>query len=248
MRKCWAAHLGNCSNKISAEHIISDSFFRYDPPHVIEVSGFRWLRGGRKIIPPSELTRNISCETHNNALSDVDMAGKEAFDVFRKVSHVASLRSKSNTVKQYQINGLLLERWFVKTLINMIYKDSLPIGHPLGEIGMPSNELVEIAFGLTSFQFPFGLYHIFLQDLIYSSDRIEFAPFIKHDNSYVAGGLFSFRGFKFLLFFGHEKPPQNLTNVKLGETSLGNSKLYYRPPKIGFRLDSIPFQEIKIKW
>src|SRR5271168_3766899 len=75
---------------------------------------------------------------------------KEAFNVFREATRLIKARKgarvQSFTLIRYSVNGKLLERWFLKTLINLAWDGSLIIGPGDHETGTPSTDLVEIAF------------------------------------------------------------------------------------------------------
>jgi hypothetical protein len=65
------------------------------------------------------------------------------------------------TVKHFTTNMLLLERWCLKTLINVNLngKPGLPVDSE-GRSNRPTEELVRIVFGLDRFAPPKGLYRI----------------------------------------------------------------------------------------
>jgi hypothetical protein len=251
MKNCWAAHLGNCSHGMSREHIVSMNLFSYDPPRGIEVSGFPWLGDEKKILPIGALTSNILCERHNNALSVADVEGGNLFHAFQEISHAENMiKSKTSPVsfRQYKLDGRLLERWFLKTTINFMCQQKYPIGDGEPVSGMPSTELVEIAFGERSFKAQCGLYLIHSAENINSFDRLEFAAYFKSDMSYIAGGIFLLRGFRFLVFFGHEDSP-NLTDIQLGDTDLSSYRLFFHPEQLRFTDGSNElYREIVINW
>ncbi len=58
---------------------------------------------------------------------------------------------------KHRINGNLLERWFLKTLINISCDKEYPIGGKSQVPGRPTDELVRVAFGLTRFKGKAGL-------------------------------------------------------------------------------------------
>jgi hypothetical protein len=220
---CWAACLGDCAGKISREHTVSKSLYISD---TVTVEGFPWCKDKPKEIGLGSLTAKILCEAHNRRLSDVDKAGAAAFDAFRQSTRLMNVRSKTRnqrwTIKRFIIDGPRSERWFLKTLINLCFGQNLRIGADSKHLGWPSCDLVEIAFGLRAFNAKAGLYSIVqVGQKIRSDDTVRFAPLIM-EQSYVAAGLFSFRGFKFLLCLGPNGPPP-LAGAKFDDVDLGQS-------------------------
>jgi hypothetical protein len=102
-------------------------------------------------------------------------------------------------VKRFQIDGPLLERWFLKTLINVSSGEKWPIGPGSHRKGTPSKELVEIAFGSLRFKDGGGLYITSRAgEQIDSMDRVNVQPLTEREN--VVAGPFQFpRGYRFFL-------------------------------------------------
>jgi hypothetical protein len=247
MAECWAAALGSCSNKISREHLLSEGLFVGD---AIRVQGFSWCKEAKEI-GLSSFTSKILCKKHNEDLSPVDDGGSSAFRVFREMRRLAnvrrSIRPQIWKVVRYSISGKLLERWFLKTLINIAFGGDLPIGLE-GSPGKPTEELVRIAFGLSSFKERAGLYSIVhTGQVINSTDVVALAPLIK-EKTYIAGGLFSFRGFRFLLFLMPEGPPSPLDGVWLDGEDVGQSQLNYHNQRIDEFCGKHKSQVTEIAW
>src|SRR6266436_2016434 len=147
MKDCWAACLGNCSDKISREHIISANLFLSDK---IMVQGLSFCRDEPKEIGQAALTRKILCTKHNSDLSEIDAAAGDSINALRKATQLSNLRVerkiKHPRIIRFQIDGPTLERWFLKTFINIVYKQCYPIGSPSAKVWTPSCDLVEVAF------------------------------------------------------------------------------------------------------
>jgi hypothetical protein len=185
---------------MSREHVVTRALFVDD---VVTVQGFPWCKAEPIKIGLQNLTAKILCGKHNNDLSDVDSVGAKAFDALREATHLSNVRGKLKPIiwriVRYHIDGPKLERWFLKTLINIAFGRENRIGKDSLESGLPSRRLVEIAFGLGQFEERTGLsavVHVGQQ--IQSTDTVSFAPLIK-DASYVTGGLFAFRGVRHFL-------------------------------------------------
>lgn len=169
----------------------------------VQVDGFSWCQGRPVKIGLSSLTAKILCSKHNSDLSDIDAAGAEAFGALREATGLSNFRSafpkKRWTVKRSRIDGRGLERWFLKTLINMSFERDFPIGSDSAAAGVPSRRLVKIAFGQVEFGPGAGLYSVVhVGQQIQSNDTVRFAPLI-HNGSFIRGGLFAFRGLKYFL-------------------------------------------------
>jgi hypothetical protein len=210
---CWAECLGGCSEKISREHPISRSLFLGNE---VTVHGFPWCKTVPVKIGLQSFTTKILCTKHNSDLSDLDDIGADAFKDLREMTRLSNVRSKPKhqiwTVKRYRIDGPGLERWFLKTSINLAFGGPYRIGKDSAVVGQPSRRLVEIAFGLTQFQGGAGLYTVVnVGGQIQSDDTVRFAPLIQH-TTHVAAGLFSFRGVRHLLFL----EPEGLTRIPTG--------------------------------
>lgn len=197
--RCWASPLGGCGNKQSREHYVSKALFA-DHDYV-EVQGLPWcqepLRTGL-----GSLTAKILCDVHNNALADLDAAALQAFDAFRD-----QIRSMEETppgvvptaMRSRTVDALALERWFLKTLLNLAYGGSLLIGPEGGEPGVPALETVEIVFGIRAFSKFAGLYVASgAGQMVNSSDTVQFCPLIK-DSARILAALYTFRGWRFAL-------------------------------------------------
>ena len=215
MESCWASSLGNCSDKLSREHLVSSSLFPYD---LILVQGFPWCREPVQV-GVSSLTAKILCGRHNSELSPIDDAGAHAFDVFREARRISNVREKMKArtwkVVRHKIDGPAFERWCLKTLINIACNRDLPIGRDSVIAGRPSERLVRIAYGLESFQGRAGLYFVVREAMqIMSDDTVQIAPLNKH-HTHIEGGLFLFRGQMLLLFLEPEGPPEPLDGIMM---------------------------------
>jgi hypothetical protein len=215
---CWAACLGDCDKKISREHTVSECLFESDE---IMVQGFPWCADKPKKIGLANLVAKILCKKHNSALSDVDAAAKNAFDAFRESVRLNNVRQRLKrqpmwNVKRLVIDGPRLERWFLKTLINLSFGGRWVIGPGTHLAGSVSQTLVEVAFGLRQFQNGAGLYVSARKgDQVDSMDRVGATPMTYGEH--LCAGRFNFRGFNFFL---------NLTPQKFQMD--GEAELLYR--------------------
>jgi hypothetical protein len=109
-RTCWAASLGNCSKKISAEHVFSEALFS---------DSMLSVEGPALPFPPrvsrTNLKAKVLCTTHNGHLSDVDGEAKKLFDALR--NHV---RLPMPGATQVRVDGWKIERWCMKSGTNLL--------------------------------------------------------------------------------------------------------------------------------
>jgi hypothetical protein len=130
LTSCWAASWGDCAQKITRERVVSQCLFECDE---IMVQGLKWCLNEPKRIGLSNFVGKILCKNHHRALCDLD-AALHAFDVFREAIRLNQVREKLGrpptrwNVKHMEIDGPLLERWFLKTLINLTFGGEWPIG------------------------------------------------------------------------------------------------------------------------
>jgi len=165
-----------------------------------------------------------------------------AFNVFRESIRLNQVREKLPKLlshwdtKRMNIDGPLLERWFLKTLVNLSFNGDWPIGAGSHPKGTPSKELVEIAFGRRQFENGAGLYVAACAgENIDSMDRVKFTPMTDEQNRLVAG-RFNFRGYTFFLCLLPRKFEM-----------LGNSQLLYQEVTLNYHVQQQLSHVITIK-
>jgi hypothetical protein len=197
--KCWATSLGDCEGKISREHLVSQALF---PEGKITVRGLHWCRDEEKTVGLAALTGKILCRKHNSDLSELDSAVKRAFETLDSSLQLFQLRSKLTrrrwTTQTYTIDGALLERWFLKTLINLSHGGPWIIGEGAYSAGAPNDELVRIAFGRAVFREKAGLYAVAHDgEQVALRQGLSLTP--KTIGNNLLAGMFSFCGYRFFL-------------------------------------------------
>jgi hypothetical protein len=198
-----------------------------------------------KTIGLSGLVAKILCRKHNSHLSGLDETALDTFDAFRESVRLnkvrTGLRAKSWRNKLFVIDGARLERWFLKTLINLSVGSEWIVGPGVHPEGMPSEHLVKVAFGMEQFEEGAGLYIAGLTgEKIDSMDGVHVTPRTHGPN--LVGGAFTFRGYRFHL---------NLLPERLRMD--GQSHLLYRDSKMVFRVPNsvgrrLLSHEIRYKW
>lgn len=108
MGQCWARSLGDCDT-ISGEHVFSNALFRAGCECPPVIKGVKRIRNGE--VTPNAEKANILCRRHNSMLSPLDaLAGK-----------IASFQANANDEnfnESLYVEGELLERWLLKTVVN----------------------------------------------------------------------------------------------------------------------------------
>jgi hypothetical protein len=162
--RCWARKFDDCSDKLSREHLVSnvawpgkDRASRDKHPITSQAGIYRAgtidtsVPGGYlRQQTVAGLTKKVLCTHHNSALSSCDDAAGEltrALDLFWKACLGRPYASLSYTDRTYTVDGLRLQRWFMKTAITFAVDGRDPIGGSDAEVGSPTDELVDVAFG-----------------------------------------------------------------------------------------------------
>lgn len=118
----------------------------------------------------------------------------------------------------YRVSGPLLERWFLKTLINLsVMRDEGLLWEASQPFNRPPAHLVRAAFGLERLAFPAGLYFDGQVQRKISSDREGLKCLHVFDAAnQIVGARFLLRGFPFLLWPTTDLPPGAGLGVDLG--------------------------------
>lgn len=235
MRKCWAACLGECSDKISGEHIITNGAFLTD---TVKVKGFPWCMDEFKEIGLASLVKNVLCTNHNSRLSDADAAAIQLRKALCEMAHLSEPRKRMPVqdwpVKTFSVNGLGLERWCLKTLIAIAFDGKLPIGDGDSPPEEPPRALVETAFGLKQFQPPLRGLSWMGQggDEVNVRESVVVTTFSNYANR-LAGARFWFWGLGLLLMVT-DGPPGQFSFTSAGGEETIQPKTCYRPGAINF--------------
>ena len=201
MDKCWANGLGDCSDKLSREHLITESMFLGDS---IKILGLPWCKNKAVEIGSGSATAKILCKKHNSDLSAIDETGKLAFDMCRSSANLAGVRRKLKplrwTIKHFITDGPRLERWCLKTLINLCCNGPFAIGFDSKVQGKPSDRLVRTAFGFERFSKRAGLYVVSqVGTTSLMQEMVVVMPLIS-DADTVQAGMFSFYGIMLMIY------------------------------------------------
>lgn len=238
-RKCWAASLGGCDT-MSREHILSQSIFApgCDCPHVIE--GSNRVPNGRR--SQSSLTAKILCRKHNSALSPLDAeAGR--------LAEILLSSARGQEIGRPEIEGPLIERWALKTLIN-----GLVSGWSDKRKWYPDERIVRAIYGMEVVPDGCGLYSIDgdTNDLTSRVDA-QVAPYWGMPagrEKFLVGGQVRVHGLRLFVAFSHTavrqivgcdaNPPRVFENHAI--------RFVYRPAFISVGPEGSAHSGIILRW
>jgi hypothetical protein len=249
MRSCWAACLGDCSDKISGEHIITNGAFLTD---VVTVKGLPWCLDDFKTIGLASLVKNVLCTDHNSRLSEADAGAIQLRKAICDSADLSELRKRMPPqdwpVKKFSVNGSGLERWCLKTLITIAFDGKIPIGDGDSPPDEPPRGLVETVFGLSQFQRPrTGLYWMGDGgDEVMVSEGIVVTTFSDRANR-LAGARFWFWGLELLLMLNDGPTGQFSFTSADGKQSV-QPKTWYRPHAINVSVSGRPSHSLEFIW
>jgi hypothetical protein len=248
-RECWAASLGDCSDKITGEHIITEGVF---PKGEVWVQGLRWCPDHPKSVGLASLTANILCSKHNSGLSLADTVAIQTVKAFRNALDLTEFRQrykKTNwTRRQFKIDGYRLKSWFLKTLINVAYKGHLPIGSDSSEPGRASSSLVETAFGRRRFAEPMGVYAVAKKgDENPTDGRVRILT-LSTISGHIGGAIFQFGGLKYLLYLEKGGRPSPQSFVGPLRQVIESSQFMYRLRQTKFSVHDRLSHTIDFQW
>lgn len=217
----------------------------------VRVQGFRWCRDEAKTIGRDSLTVNILCKTHNEMLSDTDATAgrlqtalvqimKRNRDRLHAIKHFGTKRFR---VEEYRVNGVLFERWAIKTAVNLFNVEPRPgdCWHLTKSAPMePPAEIVAAAFGARPLDHPMGLWlTAAIGDTYTDSGGFSSTPLFSNSSEFVAL-QFEFRGARFVIW---------LTPGAFGMHSNGNPfDPVYRLKTLNFQVQGRPSQVLELEW
>lgn len=252
MKSCWARDLGDCSDEMSKEHLVSAALWRGNS---ISVQGFSWCIDSPKQVGLNSISAHILCKFHNNSLSPLDTSAASAFDSIRAATRLAngrdSLQPRKWTPVTYNIREpQLLERWFLKTCLNLAV--SHPTQNRWRQTGQPLNavplRLVQMTFGTEPIRRPFGLYAAAsVGDEVLLQDSIIFSP-LMYSGPDVIAASFEFRGIRFLLHLEEYELPERLVLHRNQEAQWKTSQLLYHLRQLKWRSRGAESHTIKFHW
>ena len=151
-------------------------------------------------------------------------------------------------VISFSINAKKLERWLLKTLINLTFDKGVYIGMDSTLAGYPSDKLVEICFGESEFSGKAGMYFSSKTGAQMSfRDSFSFCPLFK-DGKYVVGGFFVLCGSSFYLSLQPETSEFPLPRIEntMAEWRDGELSKPFRVMRL--KIDDVLSHIIRFNW
>lgn len=216
---CWAEPLSDCEGKASREHYVSKGVFDTE---MVTASGLSWCKGQEVQISLASAVAKILCEKHNSSLSEFDSVAADLSQFLLK-----EFRNSPKGSAHITVNGWKLEKWALKTAINLTY---------LGAFGdrsvFPTLEHLEILFRERSVPDGMGLYLVGgTLDLGVASPGVHWIDIRDTETSELVAVKLTLNGLQFLACLVPERADKK--TVSDYENAGGaNMSLSYRPNKI----------------
>jgi hypothetical protein len=247
--ECWASELGDCSAKMSREHLVSRSVFIAPK---VRVQGLPWCKDQPKDIGLDSAVSKFLCSKHNSLLSPLDTEAGRFGESIRGHLALAAERSQLPSqrfkVVRFDVRAKLLERWLLKTLINLCLSGTSQLELSTANPNRPRRELVEVAFGKLRFKGKSGMYvaaHAGMR--LDMNESVSFSPLLK-DEVRVCGGFFTFYGIHLFLCLDQEGLDIPLSSIpRMGSTWV-NAELKWRFRKMKGMIGNNLSHEIRFVW
>jgi hypothetical protein len=239
--ECWAAVLGDCAGGRSREHVISDGIF--DGAR-ITAYGLKWCKDRPVEISLASAVSRILCKRHNERLSvfDAEAARLSRF-LAANVLHQPLIES------EITLSGYLLEKWALKTFINLGYIGGLDQEHHTRL--EPASDLVKYVLQGAAVPAGAGLYFVtgavstgsFNVGMQWNAIRN-----LSRDAA-IVGMTFTLNSVRFVVSAEPGPAEQRLAKIGLvNGVDYSKAKIYYRPAAIGLSSKTAGQKTIFLTW
>jgi hypothetical protein len=237
---CWASCVDGCGGGQSREHYISDGIYDGE---TITAFGLPWCKDAPLTIGVSAAVAKILCKDHNSALSNFDSEASRLSLFLKK--NILNEPLQSNSIR---LNGQHLEKWTLKTMLNLGYVGALEPGVSI----IPPESLVRILFSDANLAEGAGFYFIsgrtsnasFQNGLAWNAIRNVGVP-----ERPIVGMAVTFNGVHFATTVSPIPAEDPLR--KMGErrgVDYGSAKIYHRPDNIKFSSRTGGEKRIELAW
>ncbi len=251
--RCWAKVLGDCCDTQSREHYVTKGLFEGTS---LRLKGLPFCKVDEITIGLGSAASKTLCKTHNERLSPLDDEAIRAFDCLREIfllqQKQKAMAPRAWKVRTWKLNGRRFERWFLKTLVNLVQVQTESMNWPNGTNRLPTTDVVEACFGLRPIVSPRGLHAAAaVGHTVDSHDYVSFAPIRDASSQALAGGAFEFRGFRFVLAWtDRDLAPfvRHLANVAPAFHGWRSAGLLHPFRGVNFKVHDRQAQVIVVKW
>jgi hypothetical protein len=234
---------------MSREHVFTKSVFFSDE---VTVQGLPWCHDKPVSVGLSSLTAKVLCTKHNNELSIADSAATSTIRAFEDAIALHKFRERFAptywTRTDFKVNGYELESWFLKTLINVVFKSEKLIGKYATQAGIPPKELVEIAFRRRRFAPPAGLYTIPVVGETSVLDGGLRVTIMTQTRPTTIGAVFVFAGLRYFLYINDDFTPGPENFKYHSDAIVGRTPFLYRFRRVKFPVHGRPSHTISVRW
>ena len=239
MTGCWAKGHGTCG-PMSREHYISDGIFDGES---ITASGLPWCKDAPVTIGLASAVAKILCDAHNSALSPFDA---EAAKLSRFLTTAINAPLEE---MQLTLSGMLLEKWAIKTLLNLGYIGALdPLNHTRLT---PPEALVACLFDGAAVPDGMGLYFVTgtVNNQDYRTGLSWNSLFNPREGGGVVGMAFTLNGIHFVVTLVPIRAEALISRLtQVGVVDYSKAKVFYRPSNIMFGSKTAAKREVTLEW
>jgi hypothetical protein len=238
---CWASILGDCGSGKSREHYISDGIFDGES---VTAFGLPWCRDNPITLGLKSATAKILCGKHNSALSEFD--GEAAkLSKFLLTNVLAAPLTESATT----LNGFGLEKWALKTFVNLGYIRGLH--REQSNRLEPTARLIRYIFRNETIADGVGLYFVTgkLSSENYQGGLWWDAIQNPDNPAEIFGMAFTFYGIRFVISTPPIRAERKIAGLGLVKGfDYSYAKIIYRPSNISLKSGTGALKRIDLQW
>lgn len=238
---CWASILEDCARGRSREHYISDGIFDGES---VTAFGLPWCRDQPIIMGMRSAVAKILCGKHNSDLSEFDA---EAAKLSKFL--VTNVLDEPLVKATISLNGRRLEKWALKTFLNLGYIRGLHREHP-NRLDPPAH-LVRHIFLDEPVADGVGLY--FVTGKVSNQD---YGPGLwwnviqnPKNTAEIFGMAFTFFGVRFVISIPPIRAEGKIAGLgQVNGFDYSSAKILYRPSNIGLTSSTGGLKRIELEW
>jgi hypothetical protein len=190
---CYLRETAACNSKLTGEHLISEGVLKVLAEKQVEVSGFPWLKGEKKILGFAALTGKVLCRAHNSALSPIDDIGARFFSAIQQCGTTTEGLNLS-----FLFSGHDVERWLLRTVAALGVSKNFSIDGAQPDDRLVSRlKLTELLEDPAAWKRPLGLYYMDgVNYRFWQRRNIEMMPLLVRGSNDIVGMSIDIQGMK----------------------------------------------------